>query len=105
MIDQEKPLPSNLDAERAVLGACLVNADAALQAVPALRSEDFFLSGHRIIFGQIQLLIAQSKLVEILTVVDALSTSCMLESAGGAPYISSIATGVPRVSNVSIMQI
>ena len=48
----ERPLPQNLDAERSVLGAILLDNHALNMAVEKLRPEDFFLDQHRRIFNQ-----------------------------------------------------
>src|SRR5258708_9329912 len=43
----EKPLPNNLDAERSVLGAILLDNNALNPAIEHLRPDDFFLDQHR----------------------------------------------------------
>ena len=43
----ERPLPQNLEAERSILGAILLDNHALNAAVEKLRSEDFFLDQHR----------------------------------------------------------
>src|SRR5260370_19769608 len=43
----EKPLPNNLDAERSVLGAILLDNNALNPAIEHLRPEAFFLDQHR----------------------------------------------------------
>jgi replicative DNA helicase len=48
----EKPLPNNLDAERSVLGAILLDNNALNAAIENLRPEDFFLEQHRRVFTQ-----------------------------------------------------
>src|SRR5215468_9757096 len=46
----EKGLPSNLEAERSILGAILLDNTVVNQAIELLRREDFFLDSHRRIF-------------------------------------------------------
>ena len=46
----ERPLPHNLEAERSILGAMLLDNHALNTAVEKLRSDDFFLPQHRQIF-------------------------------------------------------
>ena len=46
----ERPLPHNIEAERSILGAVLLDNHALNAAVQVLRSEDFFLQQHRHIF-------------------------------------------------------
>ena len=47
----EKGLPCNLDAERFVLGAILLDDTYYIQAASALEAEDFALEKHRRIFA------------------------------------------------------
>src|SRR5216684_3390729 len=48
----EKPLPNNLDAERSVLGAVILDNNALNAAIENLKPEDFFLDQHRRVFTQ-----------------------------------------------------
>jgi len=64
-MDRAKPLPSSLDAERTVLGACMTFPDAALEAASLHRREDFFLPEHQVIFGAILKLTAEGVPVDL----------------------------------------
>ncbi len=46
----ERPLPQNVEAERSVLGAILLDNHALNMAIEKLKPEDFFLDQHRRIF-------------------------------------------------------
>ncbi|MGH8865523.1 MAG: DnaB-like helicase N-terminal domain-containing protein [Burkholderiales bacterium] len=99
----DKPLPNNLDAERAVLGAVLLDrAGAAVKAAAEiLLPSDFFLDQHRRIYMQMLTLAAAKKPVDTLTLVEELREKESLEAAGGPAYIASLLDGVPHVSNVA----
>lgn len=43
-------LPQNIEAEKAVLAACMLNDEAVEEATAALKPENFFRTSHRIIF-------------------------------------------------------
>jgi hypothetical protein len=94
------PLPNNLEAERSVLGAILVNNEVILEASAALKPDDFFLDQHRRIFIQMLTLNATRQPIDLVTLADELHKKSELEAVGGAPYLSSLADGMPRVSNV-----
>ncbi|HKW57649.1 MAG TPA: replicative DNA helicase [Candidatus Acidoferrum sp.] len=96
----EKPLPNNLDAERSVLGAILLDNHALNTAVENLRPEDFFLDQHRRVFTQMISLSETQQAIDLVTLTDALHRRGDLEAAGGPPYLASLADGMPRVSNV-----
>ncbi|MGH9791930.1 MAG: DnaB-like helicase N-terminal domain-containing protein, partial [Candidatus Acidiferrales bacterium] len=69
----ERPLPHNLDAERCVLGAIIVD-NAHLHAVvgKGLKSEEFFLPQHREIFEAMLELDEANTAVDSVTVGDHL---------------------------------
>ncbi len=96
----ERPLPHNLEAERCILGAVLLDNHALNSAVERLRSEDFFLPQHRQIFERMVQLAEKQQAIDTITLMEDLSRRGELESAGGVAYLSQLADGLPRVSNV-----
>src|SRR5580704_5801908 len=96
----ERPLPQNLEAERSILGAILLDNHALNAAVEKLRSEDFFLPQHRQIFDRMIQLGEKQQAIDTVTLMEDLTRSGKLESAGGPSYISQLADGLPRVTNV-----
>jgi replicative DNA helicase len=96
----EKPLPSNLDAERSVLGAILLDNNALNPAVEHLRPEDFFMEQHRRVFTQMIALGESQQAIDLVTLTEELHRRGDLEASGGAPYLAALADGMPRVSNV-----
>ena len=96
----ERPLPSNLDAERSILGAILLDNHALNAALETLRIEDFFLDQHRRVFTQMIALAETQQAIDLVTLTEELHRRGDLEAAGGAPYLASLADGMPRVTNV-----
>jgi replicative DNA helicase len=96
----EKPLPNNLDAERSVLGAILLDNNALNAAIENLRAEDFFLDQHRRVFTQMIALSEAQQAIDLITLTEELHRRGDLEASGGAPYLASLADGMPKVSNV-----
>ena len=96
----ERPLPNNLDAERSVLGAVLLDNNALNAAIENLRPEDFFLDQHRRVFLQMIALSEAQQAIDLITLTEELHRHGELESAGGAPYLASLADGMPKVSNI-----
>jgi replicative DNA helicase len=96
----EKPLPNNLDAERSVLGAIILDNNALNSAIENLRPEDFFLDQHRRVFTQMIALGENQQAIDLVTLTEELHRKGDLEASGGAPYLASLADGMPRVSNV-----
>jgi replicative DNA helicase len=93
-------MPSNLDAERCILGAILLDNNALNTAIEALKPDDFFIPQHRSIFNQMIALGEAQHAIDLVTLTEELHRRGELESSGGAPYLASLVDGVPRVSNV-----
>lgn len=96
-----KPLPANLAAERALLGAAILNPSSALEVLSLIGEADFFLQENRLIFRRIQSLLARGVAVDLVTVTEELHRSGELEKTGGAAYVASLIDGVPRVAHVA----
>jgi len=96
----ERPLPHNLEAERSILGAIILDNHALNAAIEKIRSEDFFLSQHRQIFERMIQLGEKQQAIDVVTLMDDLARRGELESAGGVAYLSQLADGLPRVTNV-----
>jgi len=96
----EKPLPNNLDAERSVLGAILLDNNALNAAIENLRPEDFFLDQHRRVFNQMIALGEAQQAIDLITLTEELHRRGDLEASGAAPYLASLADGMPKVSNI-----
>jgi replicative DNA helicase len=96
----ERPLPHNLEAERSILGAVLLDNHALNAAVERLRTDDFFLPQHRHIFERMVRLAERQQAIDTITLMEDLARSGELEAAGGVPYLSQLADGLPRVTNV-----
>jgi replicative DNA helicase len=96
----ERPLPNNLEAERSVLGAILLDNHSLNTAVEKLRAEDFFLDQHRRIFERMIALAESRQAIDLVTLTEELHRRGELEGAGGAAYLAQLVDGVPRVTNV-----
>ena len=96
----DRPLPQSPDAERAVLGSILENANAFYRVVSLVDTEDFFKDAHRLIFAAIRSLAEKSIEIDLLTVKHELAKRSQLEQAGGSAYVSSLTDVVPDVANV-----
>jgi replicative DNA helicase len=100
VIAAERTLPHNLEAERSVLGAILVHNDAFNLAAQVIDAGDFYRDAHRRIFEKMIALNERNSAVDFITLREELSRSGEIEEVGGPAYISSLADGVPRATNV-----
>jgi replicative DNA helicase len=96
----ERTLPHNLEAERSVLGAILVHNDAFNLAVQVIEPADFYRDAHRRIFERMIALNERNQAIDFVTLKEELARAGELDEVGGPAYISSLADGVPRATNV-----
>lgn len=96
----DESAPHNLEAEKAVLGACMINAAAVDVAAAVVDVADFWRDSHARIWRAILTVQSQGAAVDLVTVRDALAMSGDLESVGGPAYVAVLADGVPRSTNV-----
>jgi replicative DNA helicase len=96
----ERTLPHNLEAERSVLGAILVHNDAFNLAVQVITPADFYRDAHRRIFDSMISLNERNEAIDFVTLKEELSRANEIDAVGGPAYISSLADGVPRATNV-----
>lgn len=96
----EKGLPSNVDTERLVLGATMLNDTHFQQLNSALEPADFMLEKHRRIFGRMKELHDRGERIDRVTVAEELIRHGQLESVDGLAYLSSLDDGLPEQPNV-----
>ena len=100
-LTKARTLPHNLDAERSVLGAILLDNHAFNAAGEVLKPEDFYGEAHRVIFEAMARLSERSAAIDPVTLAEELGRQSGLERAGGSGYLSALVDGLPRALNVS----
>jgi replicative DNA helicase len=93
-------MPHEPEAERAVLGAILVDPGALLHVLEKLRGEEFYLESHRIIYQACAVQQERGKAADMVTVTNYLREQGQLERVGGASYLSQLVDALPDVANV-----
>ena len=92
--------PQNIDAEKAVIGACLLDKDAVIKVAEFLVPEHFYDEKHRLIFEAIIELYEDRDPVDIVTIPDKLKKNDALKKIGGVAYITDLLNQTPSASNV-----
>ncbi|HTW61705.1 MAG TPA: replicative DNA helicase [Terracidiphilus sp.] len=92
----ESGLPANLDAEKTILGAILLDNAAHSEASERLDADDFSLDSHRRIFLRMSELMNSQRAVDIVTLANELARYKEVESVGGVAYLASLTEGLPR---------
>ncbi len=92
----EAGLPANVDAEKTILGAILLDNAAHAEAAEALKADDFSLDSHRRIFLRMSELVDSGRAVDIVTLANELARYKEVEAVGGVAYLASLTEGLPR---------
>jgi len=88
-------LPTNIEAERAILGAILLDNSAFNEAAEHLKVGDFSLDSHRRIYARMVDLAESSRPVDMITLVEELERHKDLQPVGDVGYVSGLLDGVP----------
>lgn len=94
-----RSLPSNLEAEQALLGALLINNEAANLVGAFLLPEHFFLPVHGRIFEAVLRMVERGQLANPVTLKHYFENDSALEEAGGARYLARLAGSAVTVIN------
>ena len=92
-----KALPANIDAEKAVLGALLLNDDYVSLVSEIIVAEDFYSTPHKLIFHAITDIVAKNKRIDLVTLQDELSKKNQLDAVGGIVYLLSLQEDIPAI--------
>jgi replicative DNA helicase len=92
-----KQLPANIEAEKSVLGAILLNDENFSKVAEILVADDFYHPAHQLIFANISELIEKFKRIDLVTLQDELEKKGQLEQAGGIIYLITLQENIPAV--------
>jgi replicative DNA helicase len=92
-------MPYNGEAERCVLGACLIDGEILADVIAALSSNDFYMPAHKRIFAAVEDLYADGKAADVVTVTDLLERNGFLAEVGGLDYIVGLSEALPSAAN------
>jgi len=93
--------PQDVDAERSVLGAMLLDGRAVSDVSAQLRPEDFYRPAHARVFEVMLALHERNEPVDEVTVRSQLQAEGKLESVGGSGFLTSLTESVPTAANVA----
>ncbi len=95
-----RQMPVSVEAEQALLGSIIVNPDSFDKVGGMISAEDFYVEEHKHIYNALLKMYAQSKTIDVVTLVNALVEQGDRDEAGGIQYITLIAESVPSAANV-----
>jgi replicative DNA helicase len=89
-------LPANVEAEKTILGAILLDNAAHSEAAEKIEADDFSLDSHRRIFLRMTELMNEQRAVDIVTLAAELDRYKERDAIGGVAYLASLTEGLPR---------
>lgn len=93
-------LPSDLPAERAILGAVILDNGLVDEALFEMQQSDFASRSHRVIFAAMRWLVQQKRAITPITLRDALEKHGKLEEVGGPAYLTELFDGAMWLKNL-----
>lgn len=91
--------PQDIEAEKAVIGAILLDNNAINTVVETLNEYDFYREAHRLIFKSMLALHNSHEAIDLITVVNVLRKENKLDDVGGIAYITSL-NNIATAANV-----
>ncbi|MBQ9881754.1 MAG: replicative DNA helicase [Synergistes sp.] len=92
--------PFNLEAERSVLGSCLLDAEALTVVMESLSAEDFYDPRHRRVFEIMTDMAERDLAVDALTFRDEAKKQGLEQTVGNMSFIASLTESVTTTANV-----
>jgi replicative DNA helicase len=94
-------MPNSIDAERALLGALMIDASALDRVLSQVKIDDFYLDSHRRLYGAIINLAERGRPADMVALTEHLTNVEELAKVGGATYLVELLEAVPSAANIT----
>ncbi len=101
MPDFNRIPPQNLEAERAVLGACMLSKDALGNTAEILRPDDFYDSNNKLAYEIMLSMYASDKPVDFVTISEEFKSRGIYERIGGQPFFAGLIANIMTTANAT----
>jgi replicative DNA helicase len=91
--------PQNIDAEKSLLGAVLIDEETLADISEHVTNRDFYDKRHGIIYGGMMRLYEKHKPVDLLTLTEELKRKNEIEIIGGSAYLTELTNYVPTAAH------
>ncbi len=100
-MENNRILPNDLDSERSVLGAILINSQCINQVYEKIKNSDYFYrTNNQEIYNAMCDLLKEDKPIDMVTLASELLKRGTLETVGGVAYLTELTGLVPSTENV-----
>lgn len=93
--------PQDLDAEKSIIGAILLDQDSLTSIVQVLAPEHFYKQAHSDIYAAVFDLYEKREPIDLVTLTARLKSKGLFDKIGGAAYLADLASNVPTASNIA----
>lgn len=97
--DRRKIDPQNIEAEKSVLAACMLNQEAIEEVAPKLVKENFYRIAHQRIYESMMDLYVRHIPIDHISLADNLKAMGQLEAVGGKAYLIELADNTFALTN------
>ncbi len=99
--DVHRTLPHSVEAEQGVLGSMLISPrEIIAECVEKINAEYFYIPAHQTIYDVLVELWNAGQGIDLITFTQILRDRNLLETVGGASFVTSLFTFVPTAANV-----
>ena len=92
--------PQDIDAEKSVIGALLLDKDAIIKVVEFLKPNHFYRNEHADIYQAVMTLFENREPADLITVQSELKKMGKLDKVGGVSYLTELVNFVPTAANI-----
>lgn len=96
----DKVLPFNIEAEKSVLGAIMIDPVKMASIQTIINEEDFYKHAHQVIFKSMVYVFDKSGMIDIVTLSNQLDAYDELNNIGGLDYLVEISQYTPTTSHI-----
>ena len=96
--------PHSLEAERAVLGAVLIDSRAVDDVAEEVGADDFYSGAHATIFGLILELWQKNEPVDVVLLNEELARRGVLDQVGGTAALAELCEVLPDITRFGVMK-
>jgi len=93
--DALKVPPHDIEAEKSVLGAVLIDSGAINLVAEFLKADHFYDPAHKLIYSSMLTLFEKQRPIDVVTIQDELKSRDGLKKIGGKAYLSDLINAVP----------
>ena len=93
--------PQDIEAERSVLGALMLDKNAVIKVADLIVAGDFYQPAHSKIYEAILGLFEKNEPIDILSVTNKLKDKGQLNEIGGSSYLTELINSVPTAAHIA----